>query len=58
MSEDTTATDMGDASASASLHDAQKDGGDLINFLRPASAGQNLSFSDVVRPVGLRMFYQ
>ena len=50
MSEGTTATHVGDASASASSHAANQDGGELIDFLRPASAGQTVRYADVARP--------
>ena len=39
-----------DASANLSPSRAQQDGGELVDFLRPAPAGQDVSFSDVVRP--------
>ena len=50
MSEGTTETHVEDASASASSHVAQQDGGELINFLRPASAGLAARYSEVARP--------
>lgn len=50
MSEGTTATHVGDVSASASSHAANQDGVELTDFLRPASAGQNVGYADVARP--------
>ena len=50
MSEGTTSMHVGNASASTSSHVANQDERELINFLQPASAGQNASFFDVVQP--------
>lgn len=51
MTERATPKHVGNVPAGPSSLDTQNDGGQLGNFSRPAEAGLQLSFSDVVRPI-------
>lgn len=50
VSEPVHVGDMSALDVSANPSRAQQHGGELENFVQPALAGPNVSFSDVVRP--------